>query len=163
MVHAAAVGEQAGAHRRHARGPDLPAHTLALPSCSVTWRGGGAARTRGCRHRRSGPVRWLLLLELVALAGVDDVPLGAEIADSLAGHVAGLGVLGVVVQRPAVGGALLGAGGAARHAEPGRVDALSRRDLVRGEQRRPRRGALAGAGGLAGLVLLEQVERHVLA
>src|SRR4051794_29265263 len=94
---------------------------------------------------------------------VDDVPLGAELLDvlPLGGPGAGGGVVGV--ERVVVVGDLLAAALARRRAEQRRLQAGARVRLADGQHRRPDLRAGAGARALAALVLLEHVERALVA
>ena len=91
-------------------------------------------------------------------SGVSGVPLGAEQVELVAVRVAGLRIALVEVERVAVVGHLLGAVVAREGPDQRLVGSASRLDVAGGRHRRPVRGALAAARGLAVLVLLEQVD-----
>src|SRR5206468_3689966 len=104
------------------------------------------------------PPTWLAIVDLLARRR-EDVPLGAELVEALAGGVAGLLVGRVVVERVAVvGHLLLPAGGRDRADFGGGDPALRLRRSVR-RQGRPDAQARVRAVAHVVLVGLEQVER----
>src|SRR5574341_1046516 len=89
-------------------------------------------------------------------SGLGGVP---DVVEAVAGHVAGLGILGPVVQRPALAGPLLAAV-VARDEAP----VAAGGGAGGGHQRRPVGGAGAVAHALAraGRIAVEGVERHLV-
>src|SRR4051794_2005437 len=114
-----------------------------------------------CDPGLTSPRRASVIVDLLS-ARREDVPLGAELVESLAARVARLRVAGVGVKRVAGVGRLGLAIRALDRPELGGRDAVPGRPRG-GGRRRPDTGAGAVAGAGRTLVLLEQVQRPAVA